>query len=388
MKVESTAYRLFILAFFILLVSPWSLAKPHSPLIEKRKEQLRQVQERLREAKKRLHEANLRELDLSHQLHESQINLHRATDNLNRYSVELRRTELSLVFTKRKLRAAEELFNDQKLLIGDRLQSVYKNGKVPLVDFLFGAQTYSSLLDRIYYLGLIINQDIALARDIEAQKDHIAIQKSILNHQYQEVHGLREKVKGEYNVFSNITNQRENLLGNVREERKTYARHVVELQEISAALEREMQDLIRREQARLRTTHHFTGFTGALLWPVNTHYITSPFGWRMHPIFGRQLFHTGVDIGAGRGSPIHAAADGVVIYSGWYGGYGQAVVIDHGNGLSTLYAHCSALYVHQGQSVQRGETIAAVGSTGNANGPHLHFEVRENGTAVDPMGKF
>lgn len=369
--------------FLAIALAAGGWAKSKSAILGK----LHDVRIRLRAAQKRLHEANVREHELSRQLHSAQINLHRATDSLNRTSVSLRHTELNLDFTKRRLTATEEELDVQKALISKRLNATFRNGKVLPIEFLLGAENYSNLLDRIYYLGLILNQDVALARSINDKKNRIAIQKTILANQSRELQGLEQKYANEHRVYASLTTKRQSLLGTVRTERQAYARNVIELEEISVSLEKELQDLIRREQARLGKTHHFTG-VGALEWPVNTHLITSPFGWRMHPLFGRKLFHTGVDIGASRGSPIHAAADGVVIYSGWYGGYGNAVVIDHGGGLSTLYAHCSIIDVRQGQSIRQGQVIAAVGSTGNANGPHLHFEVRENGTAVDPMGKF
>nr|WP_290223107.1 M23 family metallopeptidase [Trichocoleus desertorum] len=116
--------------------------------------------------------------------------------------------------------------------------------------------------------------------------------------------------------------------------------------------------------------------------------ITSGFGWRTHPILGYERFHSGTDFGADYGSTIRAANAGIVIYAGWYGGYGNAIVIDHGNDITTLYGHASELYVAEGQVVQRGQAIASVGSTGLSTGPHLHFEVRQAGEPVDPMNYF
>ena len=119
--------------------------------------------------------------------------------------------------------------------------------------------------------------------------------------------------------------------------------------------------------------------------PVNGP-IASPFGWRIHPILGYKKFHTGIDFGVGYGVPIRAADSGTVIYATWMGGYGNVIIVDHGDGLSTLYAHQSSLAVGTGTRVTRGQTVGYVGSTGFSTGPHLHFEVRVNGNPVDPMG--
>ena len=125
--------------------------------------------------------------------------------------------------------------------------------------------------------------------------------------------------------------------------------------------------------------------TGSVGWPVSGT-ITSPFGMRFDPVQHRYQLHSGLDIAAPQGTTISAAADGRVIYASWYGGYGNAIIIDHGGGISTLYAHCSQIFVGVGQDVQRGQAIGAVGMTGDATGPHVHFEVRRDGKPVDPLG--
>ena len=126
------------------------------------------------------------------------------------------------------------------------------------------------------------------------------------------------------------------------------------------------------------------------MWPSNTtRLVTSPYGYRIHPVTGKSRFHAGIDIGAAHGTSILAANDGVVIVSGYNsGGYGNYVVINHGGGYTTLYAHCSSLLVSVGQKVSRGQVIARCGSTGMSTGPHIHFEVQVNGTTTNPMQYF
>jgi murein DD-endopeptidase MepM/ murein hydrolase activator NlpD len=155
-----------------------------------------------------------------------------------------------------------------------------------------------------------------------------------------------------------------------------------------AALRRQEDELLAESAALsgvITSSSGGGGGSGSMVWPVNGP-VTSPFGWRIHPILGTRRFHTGIDIGAGYGTPIHAADGGTVIYATWMSGYGNVIIIDHGRGISSLYAHQSNLAVGSGARVARGQTIGYVGSTGFSTGPHLHFEVRVNGNPVDPMG--
>jgi murein DD-endopeptidase MepM/ murein hydrolase activator NlpD len=127
-----------------------------------------------------------------------------------------------------------------------------------------------------------------------------------------------------------------------------------------------------------------TGFSYPISGPI-----TSPFGWRTHPIFKSRIFHSGIDIAGPNGGAIKASNDGRVIYAGWYGGYGKVVILDHGviNGkpITTLYGHMSAINVSSGQTVRKGQTVGREGSTGYSTGPHCHFEVRVNGKPVNPL---
>ena len=168
------------------------------------------------------------------------------------------------------------------------------------------------------------------------------------------------------------------LLRAVQAKKSEYLRQINQLQaesnEIAAAL--------RRRQSGGSVT---PSGRGVVAWPLASPVVTSGFGYRVHPIYGDRRLHAGVDFRAATGTPVYSGAGGVVVFSGWKSGYGNTVVIDHGGRLATLYAHNSALAVASGATVTRGQRISSAGSTGNSTGPHLHFEVRVNGTPVDPM---
>jgi murein DD-endopeptidase MepM/ murein hydrolase activator NlpD len=169
----------------------------------------------------------------------------------------------------------------------------------------------------------------------------------------------------------------ESLLESLRGQRSAYERRIREQQRESD----EIADLLRRRGSGGATISGHGSLSSPLANPI----ITSTFGYRVHPIFGDRRLHSGIDLRASSGTPIKAAAPGEVVFAGWRGGYGNCTIVDHGGGVATLYAHQSALKVAPGDEVSRGQVIGAAGATGNATGPHLHFEVRVNGVPVDPL---
>jgi murein DD-endopeptidase MepM/ murein hydrolase activator NlpD len=209
--------------------------------------------------------------------------------------------------------------------------------------------------------------------EVEKQKNQIAIIREQLLDQ-----------KAEYQAQAETQNK---LIQRLNGDRLALAAAQEQLEQDSQKLQTLIQQKIaerkaREARAKANSKIRIRG-TGVFAFPSNAR-TSSPFGWRTHPILGYRRFHAGLDFAASYGSTIRAADSGTVIFSGWYGGYGKTLIIDHGRGLTTLYAHCSKLYVAEGQRVQKGQAIAAVGSTGLSTGPHLHFEVRRNGSPVNP----
>ena len=239
----------------------------------------------------------------------------------------------------------------------------------------------------------IIQSDYSLILEIQDQKAKIEAKKAELEQDRARLDALAEEAKTVQAEVAKKKAEQQRVLDNAKANKAAAAQMEQDLIARSNAVKDLIQERIRQAEAARQAQQEESGGsddnyvqgTGQLSWPCSG-VITSPYGYRTHPIFGRTIYHSGMDIGVDYGTPIHAADSGTVIYSGWISGYGNAVIIDHGGGMQTLYGHNQSLNVSEGQSVSKGDVIAFAGSTGNSTGPHCHFEVEINGQAVDPMG--
>jgi murein DD-endopeptidase MepM/ murein hydrolase activator NlpD len=275
--------------------------------------------------------------------------------------------------------------------LGNRLVDLYEAGEPNSLEVLFMSKTFTDLIDQAQVAESIGHQDRSLAGQVgtakervHAQREHtkkyralVAAELRTIGVRTNQVRALRDELVANENRLAAARVAKRSALRNVRESKSEFLHEATGLQAASSALAAQ----IRAAQARSSyaapadTTPSAAGF----IWPVNGP-VTSGFGMR----WGRM--HEGIDIGVGYGTPIHAAAAGRVVYAGWMSGYGNLVAIDHGGGVSTAYGHQSSIAVGVGQVVSQGQTIGYVGCTGHCFGPHLHFEVRINGSPVDPLG--
>ena len=285
-------------------------------------------------------------------------------------------------------------------VLRQRLVDVYERGDLGYINVLFAANSFADFVERwddIRYL-IRANQQAIYTRKA-AQKTVASARSQLLASQvaYESAQAEAQRKRNELGA---LAEQRHNLVSAAQAERDSVSQQVTELEEISASDEAALEGLIqekqreeaaRREAARRAALlsggappPELGGGPGAVGWPVSGP-ISSPFGMRFDPVQHHYQLHAGIDVAAPQGVTISAASEGKIIFAGWYGGYGNAIIIDHGGGISTLYGHCSQIFVGVGQDVQRGQAIGAVGMTGDATGPHVHFEVRVNGKPVDPM---
>lgn len=253
-------------------------------------------------------------------------------------------------------------------------------------DILLKSQNLNELLDRRRQVKLIYQADQQHLINLKAEAQRLKQQKIEIEAQKNKIALFTQQLLAQKSQFQAQLASQQQLIVRLNTDKQALEAAQSQL----ATDSRSIGILIQRQVAAAnKAVFPNTGIfgTGQLTYPSDAE-ITSNFGWRIHPILGYSRFHSGLDFGADYGSTIRAADGGVVIFAGWYGGYGYAVVINHGKGISTLYGHTSKLYVAEGQTVQRGELIAATGSTGLSTGPHLHFEVRKNGEPVDPLTYF
>lgn len=243
---------------------------------------------------------------------------------------------------------------------------------------LLSSQDLNQFADRRRQIERIYDRDRKLLGDLTQRSNQVEKQRNQIVAQKNEIELLTQKLKYQKSNIESEAVAQQNTIDRLKSDR----------QALSQAEDRLAEDSRRLSQIILAKVQPYDGLilppgTGQLMYPTIGP-VTSNFGWRTHPILGTERFHSGIDFGADYGSLIYASEQGRVIYADWYGGYGNAVIVDHGNGMTTLYAHCSDLYVKDGDVVAKGQPIAAVGSTGFSTGPHLHFELRANGEPIDP----
>ena len=318
--------------------------------------------------------------------------------NLTKKQRTLEETQNNIVDCKNKLETSRsnlkhlqhklnKLSEDQEEVAdsaGKRIRELYKGERINLLHLIFASSDMGTFLDRVYYQKILAKKDKNIlnnlrtrAREIdqsrmsiEYEKNNIASDLSVMNQKKQEIN-------------SSIKSS-QYLINKLRTDRATYEKAQQELEYLSNRLENQIRH--SKITKMVANSKFIKPISGA---------ITSPFGWRRHPIFGSMRFHTGVDISNSYGTPIKASNGGKVIYSGWYGGYGKVVIVDHGNmdcgshkgqRFSTLYAHMSSTAIGNGSSVKKGQIIGYEGMTGYSTGPHVHFEVRINGKPNNPLG--
>jgi murein DD-endopeptidase MepM/ murein hydrolase activator NlpD len=361
------------------------------------------IDDQIASVQSKLERARQREAALSAEIASVSQRIQSLESEVGDVSSRLAVLEEDLALHQRKLDRITELFELQserlaflraqyKLALdrlSARLVAVYEGGEPSTMDVLIDAHDFADVLEQLDYLNSIAAQDRGIVRNVEGARDHMRELRArtgktkarvtaitrVVRVRTEQQRSLKNQLLARQQGLSQARSVRKESLAEVREDARHYAGE-------AAALQAQSANLAAQIAASTATVTYSSGDStpsaSGLIWPVSGP-VVSPFGMR----WGRM--HEGIDIAVGYGTPIAAAASGVVIYAGWMGGYGNLIIIDHGGGLATAYGHQSSFAVGGG-SVSQGQTIGYVGCTGHCFGPHLHFEVRINGSPVDPLG--
>lgn len=271
---------------------------------------------------------------------------------------------------------AEENYEHQCELFKSRLRAIYKNSNESTLDILIQSKNITDFLERLELVTYVAKRDKQIVEDLNVAKQDVEYKRNLKT---------EEKID-----VQNQATEKKDRLDSLAASRSDLERQIQENKNRISMLEKQEKELLQKSKelndeivALSKRTKYVEG---QMIWPLQyTKLITSSFGNRLHPILKKYTMHTGIDIGGKSGESILASNLGTVIIAGWQNAYGNTVVIDHGGGITTLYAHCSKILVKKGQEVKVGQVIANVGSTGWSTGPHLHFEVRVNGEPQNPL---
>lgn len=366
----------------------------YSQTIDTLKQQRQQIQQQRQNV---IQEKNrLKNLQTEAQKHLTGIkqNLQTTNSQIQDSETRLKLATESLKELQEALSITERNYEEKRIATIARLQFLQRSQGSQGLAVLLQSRNLSDFISRRHQLKLVYQADQRILSQLAEQANVLIQQRTEVERQKNVIAIIREQLLAQKADFQAQAESQGELIQRLNSDRLALAAAQTQLEQDSQSLTVLIQQKIAeqkakeereaREAARAKTNSKiWIRGTGIFAFPSDAP-TSSPFGWRTHPILGYRRFHAGLDFAASYGSTIRAADSGVVIFAGWYGGYGRSLIIDHGKGLTTLYAHCSELYVSEGQSVQKGQAIAAVGSTGLSTGPHLHFEVRRNGSPVNP----
>ncbi|HKG42729.1 MAG TPA: peptidoglycan DD-metalloendopeptidase family protein [Gaiellaceae bacterium] len=378
-------------------------AAPASGDVASRK---REVDARLQRVQAKIVWAQQRERELASEITSVNGQIHALASQVGVVSTQLEPLQRDLDLHREKVDRLNELFQLQTsrfhfyrreysaLLdrLGNRLVDLYEQGDPSTLEVIFSAKTFTDVIDRAEIADSLGAQDRSIAGQVGTAKERVRAQRAHTKRfrslvaaelrtiaiRTNQVRALRDELLASKDRLATARSSKRDALQNVKESKSEFLHEASGLQQASASLASQIRSA-QSSRSSYSQPGDATPSASGFIWPVNGP-VTSSFG----PRWGRM--HEGVDIGAGSGTPIRAAASGRVVYAGWMSGYGNLVAIDHGGGISTAYGHQSGIAVGNGEVVSQGQTIGYVGCTGHCFGPHLHFEVRVTGSPVDPLG--
>lgn len=315
------------------------------------------------------------------QIVELNNNITQYEDEINNYNSQIVSLQDSISNTEQEIQKAQQNYDSQKKLLDDRLVTMYEAGSTEYLDVVLSSKNITDFLSTYYLLSILTSNNVDFLDTIEKQKQTIEDEKKKLEEQKQQIDTAKQEKEKASIILQNTKVMKDTYTSQLTDQEKQIQSEIDAYQTQLNQIESEIQSITANN---LILNPNYIG--GEMLWPLPGYTkLSSTFKMRVHPITGVYKLHTGIDIPAPIGTNFLAANDGVVVKAEYNTAYGNMVMIDHGGGVSTLYAHGSKIMVSVGQQVKKGDVVLLVGETGYATGPHGHFEVRINGSPVDPL---
>lgn len=349
-------------------------------------QQLRQTNNQRYYFQQKKHQADVKLKSERNKLNQNQQRLEYAQVKLQTTTQQYNELNANLAAMQTQLNKAISDFREMDMQMKTRIKQIFIHQRTGMFESILTAPDVNTLLDTIYFQKIILKEDYKRIQAVRAKANQIAVLKSQVQAQQRLVEASIKEIKNQKSTIQSSIAENKVMIEKLNKDKNYYERSERELARQSASIQSMIEGLTRRNSQPGGTQVKVS--SSGFIYPISGP-ITSNFGWRIHPIFKSRIFHSGIDIGGPNGGAIKASNDGKVIYSGWYGGYGKVVILDHGviNGkpITTLYGHMSAILVSNGQFVKKGQQIGKEGSTGYSTGPHCHFEVRVNGKPTNPL---
>ncbi len=346
--------------------------------LKKHKEELDKIYEQLNAKRQTLQDIKKKEKN-------TLLDLTTLRSRMNQQKEKLTYTQYQLETLRREISSATGQIHRFEIDVdgamdnlSKKYRNMYKRNVSTFWEILLNTSELTDMLNDMYYYKRLVEEDKQFITDVRNNVQQLKALRDKVGYRKQQTEVLKDTIVAQTTVIKRMEREKSSLYDELRLKRDQFERDIVELQRNSDQVEELIAKLAKQGKLAARLG------TGKFIVPT-TGFVSSGFGMRLHPVFKKEYFHSGIDVATPQGTPVKAADDGMVIYSGSWGGYGKTVILDHGAHLTTLYGHLSRLYASTGAFVKKGQIVALSGNTGVSTGPHLHFEVRETGKPVNPQ---
>lgn len=375
-KVDTTFKKILFIIILLIFLFPKTIKGDDD--LEKEKKILESLKANLKSIESKLKETASYKVTILGELEEIEKNIKDVTLKISDLQRKIRDKKNDIQLKEDNIALTQIEIEKDKKSISDKIFLIYKIKNEPPLEIYFSSKSITDLLNRINLINILIRSNKEELDILKEKEEKLTEEKKNLENEKIELESLLKEALSLEESLKIEEDKRNEIIKKLRANEEKYKVEISNIEKQINDQEKKIEEIIRKAELAKKLPD-----VGNIIWPVIGP-IVSPFGMRIHPIYGKWMFHSGADIDVATGTPVKAAAEGVVIYADWLGTYGIVVFIQHGSNITTVYAHLKYFVVEVNQYVKQGDIIGYVDNTGLSTGPHLHFEIRIDGKAVDP----